>query len=110
MTANTESWLPAVLEQSGKMRIGTTKIASGLLWSSWLWLGVDRTPDNDAIVGRGSRPTETAVAGCGTGRAPYDRVASKPSRAEDAQVLQDVIKRGGTRELLVEDHDDVSCR
>ena len=47
------------------MRIGTTKIASGLLWSSWLWLGVDRTPDNDAIVGRGSRPTETAVAGCG---------------------------------------------
>jgi len=39
------------------MRTGTTKIASGLLWSSWLWLGVDRTPDNDA---------------------------SKPSRAEDA--------------------------
>src|SRR5438067_9240632 len=66
------------------MRIGTTKIASGLLWSSWLWLGVDKTPDNDAIVGRGSQPTETAVAGCGTGRAPYDRVASKPSRAEDA--------------------------
>jgi hypothetical protein len=24
-----------------------------------------------------------------------------------AQVLQDVITRGGTRELLVEDHDDV---